>query len=349
MKSWVSGKIKDVLQTLFRWFPFPAEPGLRRCGNPGKNSPVFLTTNFDLTLRRVMKALKGQDCYLLAVNTKGINAWCSAKGGNFTAHQVISAIKLSNITDLVDHRRLILPQLCACGVDPEEVKNNTGWEVIFGPVHAWSLPQYIKNGFSKTEEMATVQTRLRDRLEVAVCWSWMISLLCLVPAIFFFGEFLILLLILIWGMTFFIFSLWHYLPGRLGIVKGLFAGVVFMVTISAYMLLVKDFSPQQIFKLNVGIFLISVFIGIDSAGATTRWRTRVPEWVTRIAGKKGKVITKILYSENKCNGCERCLDVCPTRCFEMDGAKNRVKANFNDCVQCGACFKQCPTEAFSYT
>jgi CO dehydrogenase/acetyl-CoA synthase gamma subunit (corrinoid Fe-S protein) len=54
-----------AIQTVFRLFPFSTKTGLRTIGNPGRDAPVLVTCNFDLTARRVVKALKGLDCYLL--------------------------------------------------------------------------------------------------------------------------------------------------------------------------------------------------------------------------------------------------------------------------------------------
>jgi CO dehydrogenase/acetyl-CoA synthase gamma subunit (corrinoid Fe-S protein) len=77
-----------LAQTMFRFFPFPTETGLRVIGEPGPEAPVFLTCNFDLTVRRVTRALRELDCYLLVAPSKGINVWCSAAGGMFNAHSV---------------------------------------------------------------------------------------------------------------------------------------------------------------------------------------------------------------------------------------------------------------------
>ena len=119
--------MRTIFGTLFRWLPLSVKPGLRVFGHPDENSPVFVTANFHLTLKRVSKHLKNLDCYLLVAPTRGINVWCAAVGGDFTAHSVISVIKTSGISEKVTHRRLILPQLSAPGVDTEFVKEETGW------------------------------------------------------------------------------------------------------------------------------------------------------------------------------------------------------------------------------
>ena len=69
---------------LFRWLPHRAPTGLFQLGQPDENSPVIVTGNFSLTIKRVKKALEGENLWLLVVNTDGINVWCAAGGGIFT-------------------------------------------------------------------------------------------------------------------------------------------------------------------------------------------------------------------------------------------------------------------------
>lgn len=63
----------NIVETLLRVFPFPCRPGLVKIGNPDRNSPIFLTGNYHLTVERVKRVLKGIDCYLLIANSRGIN------------------------------------------------------------------------------------------------------------------------------------------------------------------------------------------------------------------------------------------------------------------------------------
>ena len=116
--------IKDLWLLFGRLFPFPTKPGLRRVGNPDRSSPVLVTCNFELTVRKVVQTLErdGVSAWLLVAPTKGINVWGAAGGGHFTADTVVSIINTSGIEELVDHRRIILPQLAAAGVNFWELK-----------------------------------------------------------------------------------------------------------------------------------------------------------------------------------------------------------------------------------
>ena len=87
----------EVVETCLRVFPWPTLPRMIRVGHPGRDAPVLLTCNYDLTVRRVLRALRGQNAFLLVAPTRGINVWCSAAGGMFTAHQVISILRTRGI------------------------------------------------------------------------------------------------------------------------------------------------------------------------------------------------------------------------------------------------------------
>lgn len=60
-------------------------------------------------------------------------------------------------------------------------------------------------------------------------------------------------------------------------------------------------------------------------------------------GYLSNVATLKLDSET-CNGCGRCLEVCPHQVFSIMGNKAQI-IGFNACMECGACAKNCPTTA----
>jgi thioredoxin reductase/ferredoxin len=49
-------------------------------------------------------------------------------------------------------------------------------------------------------------------------------------------------------------------------------------------------------------------------------------------------------NDDRCIGCEACVDVCPTEVLELVDHKARV-VRFSDCVQCEQCANACPTTA----
>lgn len=163
--------IRDALQTAFRLLPWPVEPGLRAVGKPGPFSPVLVTGNYDLTVRRVLRAIGQLDVWLVIAPSRGINVWCPAAGGHLTTHQIVTALKTSGIESHVQHRRAILPQLAATGVIARAVMNRCRWRVRFGPVYAEDIPRYLSGDQKKSDEMRHVRFDLAERLEMAASWA----------------------------------------------------------------------------------------------------------------------------------------------------------------------------------
>ena len=143
------------------------EPGLYGIGSPDENSPVFVTANYKLTFDKVRKELSGIDGWILVLDTKGVNVWCAAGKGTFGTAELVKKIFSTDIGTVVTHRRLIVPQLGAVGVSAHEVAKLTGFKVVFGPVRACDIKEFLRNDLRKTEAMRTVYFPLMERLAVA--------------------------------------------------------------------------------------------------------------------------------------------------------------------------------------
>lgn len=143
---------------------FCIQPGLYAIGNPGMSSPVLVTANYKLTFDKLRKALGGLDLWLLVIDTKGVNVWCSAGKGTFSAPEIIYRIKKSGLHKIVTHRKLILPQLAAPGVAAHAVTKATGFKVLYGPIRAADIPAYIGNGYKATAEMRRMSFSFTERI-----------------------------------------------------------------------------------------------------------------------------------------------------------------------------------------
>jgi uncharacterized membrane protein len=139
------------------------EPGLYRLGDPTAVSPVFVTANYTLSFDALRLALAGVDGYILVLDTQGINVWCAAGKGTFGTDELVRRIEATALSQVVDHRTLILPQLGGPGVAAHEVKRRSGFKVEYGPVRAADLLEYLRTG-QATPEMRRVRLGLRDRL-----------------------------------------------------------------------------------------------------------------------------------------------------------------------------------------
>ena len=89
------------------------------------------------------RALNGMDAWLLVLDTKGINVWCAAGKGTFSTKELIRQINLVGLEKIVNHHKVIVPQLGAVGVSAHEVKKSTGFSVIYGPVRAEDIHDFI--------------------------------------------------------------------------------------------------------------------------------------------------------------------------------------------------------------
>lgn len=139
------------------------EPGLYALGSPTPDSPVFVSANYTLSFDALRAAIPGLDGWILVLDTKGINVWCAAGKGTFGTDELVERIETVGLSEVVRHRRLILPQLGAPGVAAHEVKERTGFAVEYGPIRAADLPEYLRTGRA-TPEMRRVRFTLRDRL-----------------------------------------------------------------------------------------------------------------------------------------------------------------------------------------
>jgi hypothetical protein len=138
-------------------------PGLYRLGSPTKDSPVFASANYTLSFDALRSALTGTDAWILVLDTKGINVWCAAGKGTFGTDELVRRIEATGLSEVVLHRKIILPQLSAPGVSAHVVSRRSGFSVEYGPVRARDLPEYLATR-TATREMRTVRFPLADRL-----------------------------------------------------------------------------------------------------------------------------------------------------------------------------------------
>jgi hypothetical protein len=143
---------------------YMVKPGLYALGNPGKGSDVFVTANYGLSFDKLRSSLVDVDAWILVLDTKGINVWCAAGKGTFGTEELVKKIFSTQLFSVVSHRRLILPQLGAPGVAAHEVKRQTGFRVIYGPVRATDLKGFVNAGYKAAAGMRQVGFSLLDRV-----------------------------------------------------------------------------------------------------------------------------------------------------------------------------------------
>jgi len=155
---------------------YRVRPGVYAVGAPGAAAPVLVTANYKLTFDQLRSALDGVDAWLLVVDTRGINVWCAAGKGTFCAEEVARVVQEVRLGEIVDHRRLILPQLSAPGVAAHRIKEACGFRAVFGPVRAADLTAFLAAGMKADEKMRAVTFDVRERavlvpVELSVAWD----------------------------------------------------------------------------------------------------------------------------------------------------------------------------------
>lgn len=143
---------------------YKINPGLYAVGNPDNNSPVLVSANYKLTFDSLRKELDGLDCWLMILDTKGINVWCAAGKGTFGTNEIINRIDKTKLSEVITHKKLILPQLGAPGVSAHEITSQTGFAVTYAPVRASDIKEFLKADCKATDEMRKVKFTIGDRL-----------------------------------------------------------------------------------------------------------------------------------------------------------------------------------------
>lgn len=267
---------------------YGVKPGIYALGRPDENSDVFATSNYKLTFDILRRSLKGINAWILALDTKNINVWCAAGKGTFGTDELINRINKTRLHEIINHRRLIVPQLGAVGISAAKIFKQTGFKVYFGPVEAKDIPEYIKAGYKKTANMRLIKFPILDRL--------ILTPLEIRPAMKYFPAYAVIIMLIFgfqssgiifkkaWegGLPFLILGLGSvfsgglltpmllpFIPFRSFALKGLITGVV------ANALLLKLIStPYYINALpQIAAYVlfpaISSYIAVQFTGATT--------------------------------------------------------------------------------
>ena len=271
----------DLWLLFFRIIPpYPkVRTGLYAVGQPDNTSPVLVTGNFDLTVRRLVKAIDGQvSVWVLVADSAGINVWCAAGGGYFTAEKVIAAVKSSHLDEVVRHHALVLPQLCANGVDGWRIRKETGWGVHWGPARAVDIPAYLAGKRKKTDKMRWVKFPLKDRLEMVTVTLGFYALLILLPVFIFWRSLFWPISFSLFGLSYFYAVVHPWLPGHDGLYKSIPLTLIALTGLFIYTTLWHPLPAVNLFHWVVGLTGLSVFTGAELQGMSPLMRGEQANW-----------------------------------------------------------------------
>ncbi len=142
-------------------------PGLYCTGKPTADSPVLVTANYKLSFDSLRRELSGTDAWLLVLDTRGINVWCASAHKTFGTDELLRMIDRVGLEQVVTHRRLIVPQLGASGVDGRKVTRESGFEVVWGPLRAVDIPAFLANSSIAGPAMRRLTFSLAERLALS--------------------------------------------------------------------------------------------------------------------------------------------------------------------------------------
>ena len=348
-------QIKSLFDFCGRWFPNPVTPGLRRIGAPNRGSPVVVTGNFHLTVRRVEKALASQNCYLLVVQSKGINVWCASAGGEMNTHSIISALKTSNIKSLVDHRQLILPQLAAPGIDTNLLKKRSGWKGKWGPVYASSLPGFLASGRTQNQDQRRVHFDLPFRIEMLFAMNSVLWLFFFAVALAIHPAWTVVMTLIFWGAGFILYTGYYLLPFKSGWSKALMlamASIAILVGISIH----AAGKPWHYMGWMIFTSLVIFSIGFDLKGIVGDRTSEAEAFMHRLGFEsfghlfrsKGVHTGFITQDKSRCVNCGTCAMVCPVDVYGVaKHKKDIIIVDDSACLKCNGCVMQCPEKALS--
>jgi len=271
---------------------YRVEPGLYRVGRPGPASPVLVTANYKLTFDALRSELEGVDAWILVLETQAVNVWCAAGKGTFGTDELVNRVAATRLTEVVSHRKLVVPQLGATGVAAHEVKRLCGFQVVYGPIRAEDLKAFLGDRMRASEEMRRVTFTLGERFELvgvevvgALKWGLLVLLLALLLTgsdwtLNRLGAVFPVLVGLLAG-TVLVPILLPWIPGRAFSLKGALVGAAAVG--AAIVLTTADFSvlgSVQLFLLGTAS---SSFFAMQFTGATTFTSPSGVEWEMRRA------------------------------------------------------------------
>ena len=222
-------------------------------GEPTADSPVLVSANYKMSFDRLRSQLEGLDAWILVLQTQGVNVWCAAGKGTFGTEEIVGRIEAVRLAEVVSHQTLVVPQLGAPGVAAHEVRQRSGFRVVYGPVRAEDLPAFLAAGMKATPDMRKVRFSLSERLAVVPVELVRLAKYVLLAAVCLFalaglgpdgyslaraahvGTFsAILLSATCLGSLVLTPPLLPWLPGRAFSLKGMWLGLVFLLAAGGY-------------------------------------------------------------------------------------------------------------------
>ncbi len=344
-------KIRDIFKTIgnflntifhmfFRHYDFPYECGLNKIGNPGENSPVILSGNYSYTVKLLRSTLRGIDCYLLVADSSGSNVWCAAGMNEFSEYDIIDAINVADLANLVNHRRIISPPYAAPGIDVRHVVKETGFRITWGPAHLKDIPEYIKNNYKRTNDMLAAKFTLGNRIAVALstAMAYSITFVYLLILLIFFPQYTVGFILLFFAVHLFCYGLYNYLPTERYFRKTL-TSIAILSSLLAGVAVLASWPLKTFLIWESCLLVVTLFVAADQCGGSCLYKTTIAHWFRH--GNYESLFQPVI-DPGLCTNCLACVTICPKNVYaRLQKMKKVVAVHPKDCMECLACVKQC--------
>jgi acetyl-CoA decarbonylase/synthase complex subunit gamma len=240
---------------------FTVRPGLYHIGELDEEAPVLVTGNCFLTVFLLARRLRHKRIRLLIIDTRGINVWCSASKGQFSANEIVEKAAQCDLLTGKGRIKMVLPKFSLSGVNLDELRKN-GIVPTIGPLYAKDVPAFLQKEKLRNQTDDVVHFGLRSRAFTALptaiqffyyfLGAYVISLGYVIPGMIWIAT----------GLAFIYPVLFPWLPGRLFSIKGLSLALL----VSILNLLIHYGSVTEQLPLTIFIFATSVFIALSYTG-----------------------------------------------------------------------------------
>jgi acetyl-CoA decarbonylase/synthase complex subunit gamma len=125
--------------------PIQVEPKIYPIGEPKKDDPVFVTTNFSLTYFIVSGEIEnsGTSGWLVVPECEGMSVLTAWAAGKFSGETIGKFAKENDLENKVSSRQIVIPGYVA-QISGELEENLPGWKVLVGPQEAADIESFIK-------------------------------------------------------------------------------------------------------------------------------------------------------------------------------------------------------------
>ena len=147
IEKWKNAALFTLRQNIYTdpQVPMQVEQKIYTIGEPSKDSPLMITTNFSLTYFIVSGEIENSKVpsYLAVMDCEGLSVLTAWAAGKFTAAKIAQFIKESGIETNLGHRELIIPGYVSILSGAIEDKLD-GWKITVGPRDANGIPAFFK-------------------------------------------------------------------------------------------------------------------------------------------------------------------------------------------------------------